>query len=68
MLDNAADLPCASMSEYYDNTHCIEIAPNEEEPSHLREDSKETEDNVDEYVDIQSLLDNAADLPCAAMS
>ena len=34
MLDNAADLPCAAMSEYYDNTHCIEMAPNEEEPSH----------------------------------
>ena len=26
--------------EYYDNTHCIEMAPNEEEPSQLREDSE----------------------------
>ena len=68
VLDNGADLPCAGMSKDYNNTHCIEIAPNEEEPFHLRKNSEVTEDNVDEYEDIQSVLDNSADLPCAAMS
>ena len=46
VLANDADLPCAAMSEYYDNTHCIEMAPNEEEPSQLPEDSQLDCENV----------------------